>query len=449
MERNTKITNQPSLMELPLPDTTRIERQVLVNAAADPAGIPEYISAISEDMFTTPARQRCWNEIVKMYNNGEDINTATIYQKVGKETALAELMPIGYEPEYLGGVSHAMLLRDASTKRKAYQAAIKIIYKACDPALTETEMLSAIESVTEEVASGTLRPEETSLADIVNDIADELQQMKNQAKEGRPIRVPTGFPDLDNICNRGWAPGQLVILAARPSVGKTAVMLHFAKTAAACDFKVAIFTLEMTKNEIGSRVMISTDKVEAADFYDGSVEWEDFENAAADISKLPILVNDSETRISGLVSRIHALHNRGKCDIAFIDYLGLINTDNLGRIPLYQIIAENTKLLKALAKRLRIPIVLLCQLNRESAKTDRAPELYDLRDSGGIEQDADVVMMLEQKDGPEDDLETPPDVNLWIRKNRHGKKNLGLTLHPNRSYTNFTEIDFFKETKNR
>lgn len=443
MERN-KINN-PSLVELPLPDTTRIERQVLVNAAADPEDIPDYVSFITEEMFTTPDRKRCWREITKMYAAGEDINTATIYAKVGKETALAELMPEGYTPEYMGGANHALLLRDAATKRKAYQAALQIIYKSCDPALTETDILKEITALADQVESGTIRPEESGMMEIVNAIAEDIQQWKKQTEAGKRIRIPAGFPDLDNVCNKGWAPGQLIILAARPSVGKTALMVHFAKAAARENFKVAIFTLEMTKKEIGSRLLISTDKMESSDFYDGSVKWEDFERAAKEVTPLPILINDSETRPAGLVSRIHSLHNRGKCDIAFIDYLGLFRNENYGRTPLYQLIAENTSMLKATAKRLGIPIVLLCQLNRDSARSDRAPELYDLRDSGSIEQDADVVLMLDQKDDTIlPDLDYPLDINLWIRKNRNGKKDLALTLHPNRSYTNFTEIDFFK-----
>lgn len=137
--------------------------------------------------------------------------------------------------------------------------------------------------------------------------------------------------------------------------------------------------------------------------------------------------------------RIILLHEQGKCGIAFIDYLGLIAGKN--RENLAQDLAYKTASFKQLAKDLRIPIVLLCQLNRESARENRAPQLYDLRDSGGIEQDADEVLMLQDTStlGMDGNLDTS--LVMWVRKNRNGKKGLGIRLKPNSSYTSFDEVE--------
>ena len=129
------------------------------------------------------------------------------------------------------------------------------------------------------------------------------------------------------------------------------------------------------------------------------------------------------------------LNKQGQCDVAYIDYLGLIRQAQAdSRAPLYQQIAEITGTLKATAKSLRIPIVLLCQLNRDAAKQDKRPQLYNLRDSGSIEQDADVVLMLNQTPGPKG-----LDLEVWVRKNRQGEKDFGVLMRPNDNYTDFKE----------
>ena len=430
-----------SLMELPLPDNTRIERQVLTNAVFDPNDLPEYIGIITPEMFSDEKRRKIWNIILKKYNAGEQVVITTIHNQLTKEE-LYEVTAPGMQAESFAGREHALQLRDAAARRRAYEAAIRTIYKACDPMVTEDEILAEVTAAVTEVESGTLRPTESELAEVINAVAEDLQEWKNNAAAGKRNRIPTGFVNLDNIMNQGWRGGQLIILAARPSIGKTAVMLHFAKTAATFGFPSSIFTLEMTKKEIVSRFLFSTGEVTPSEFYDGSVEWTDFESAAGKITNLPILINDTANRMSELLARMTALHNRGKCDIAFIDYLGLIRSEANGRTPLYQVIAENTATLKATAKKLNIPIVLLCQLNREAAKDDREPQLYDLRDSGGIEQDADVVLMLQPTDHADPGL--PPDINLWVRKNRNGDKNLAVVLGPDKSYTQFTEKDLIR-----
>lgn len=420
-----------------MPDTTVIERQVLTNAAWEADELTDYIGIVTPEMFTTDARRKIWSSILQMYNAGEPINPSTLRPRLTKEE-LHEITAEGIRAESFSALTHALQLRDASTKRRAYQAALAIIYKSCDPSVTETEILAEITAAAESVESETLRPEESGMADIINEVAADLQQWKDNAATGRRNRISTGFRDLDNITNQGWGEGQLIVLAARPSVGKTAVMLHFAKAAAENGYNAGIFTLEMTKKELVSRLLFSTGRITPDTFYEGSVTWEDFESAAGCIAGLPIVVNSTANRLSEIISRMTALHNRGKCDIALIDYLGLMKNESNGRIPLTQIIAENTSTLKATAKKLGIPIILLAQLNREAAK-DGAPQLYHLRDSGGIEQDADVVLMLEQTDLSNGDPLQPCDLKMWVRKNRHGKKEIAITLEPDRSYTIFTE----------
>ena len=433
--------NAISLNELPLPDTTSIERQVLTNAVFEPYELTDYIGIITPEMFSDDKRRKIWDIIVKRFNAGEQVAITSIHTILTK-AELYEVTAEGIRAESFAGREQALLLRDAAARRRAYEAAMRTLYMSCDPMATEDEIIAEIAAAAQSVESGSLRPNESGLPEVINAVAEDLQEWKQNAATGKRTRIPTGFYNLDNLMNQGWKGGQLIILAARPSIGKTAVMLHFAKTAATYGFNAGIFTLEMTKKEIVSRLLFSTGRISPSAFYDGSVQWEDFEGAAGQISNLPIVINDTANRMAELLSRMTALHNRGKCDIAFIDYLGLIRNESNGRTPLYQVIAENTATLKSTAKKLDIPIVLLCQLNRDAAQDGQEPQLYHLRDSGGIEQDADVVMMLQPTDHADPDL--PPDINLWIRKNRNGDKNLAIVLGPDKSYTQFNEKDLIR-----
>ena len=169
--------------------------------------------------------------------------------------------------------------------------------------------------------------------------------------------------------------------------------------------------------------------------FDSVEDWTVFESVLRELDYLPIVVNDSARDIRDIIARITVLNKQGKCGVAFIDYLGLIAQAQAdSRTPLYQQIAQVTGALKATAKNLRIPIVLLCQLNREAAKTNRTPQLYNLRDSGAIEQDADVVLMLDQTEGPR-----LPDLEVWVRKNRQGEKDFGILMRPSDNYMDFKE----------
>jgi replicative DNA helicase len=166
----------------------------------------------------------------------------------------------------------------------------------------------------------------------------------------------------------------------------------------------------------------------------GEIEWTDFELASGEFASKPIYMNDVASTTDEIISRITLNSQMGKCDIAFIDYLGLIRMG--GNAPLYQAIAETTKRLKQTAKACGIPIVLLCQLNRTSASESRPPMMHDLRDSGSIEQDADIVLMLERNTDDDEGKE----VLMWVRKNRQGKAgDIKVEIVGNDTFTSFSD----------
>ena len=375
------------ILDIPFPETAALERQVIADVIQSPDMMGDVLPLIHKDFFTNTERCGIWELLTDHYNKG----------------------------------------------RRAYCASLDFLQNAVNPKTTEEDILSSIEGFSRAVEGETPLLSEVKLAQGIKEVKEEAQRIEALKEQGKTIRISTGFNFLDQYLNKGFKPGQLIVLAARPSVGKTAVMLQMAKTAALSDNPVLLFSLEMTCHELCERLLFSTGKVSPYKMADGEVEWQTFMEAENELSPLPIYINDFSRSLDEIVSRMTRAVKQGRCKIAFIDYLGLIqDTLNPGYNKLYQIIAKITGDLKAVAKRLGIPIVLLCQLNRDQAREKRAPELFDLRDSGSIEQDADVVIMLEPRyeEGR---------IFAWLRKNRNGKRDLAFVLVPNKTYSAFEE----------
>jgi replicative DNA helicase len=270
------------------------------------------------------------------------------------------------------------------------------------------------------------------ISEVLNELGAEVEERQRLKAEGKALRVPTGIYSLDYLTYGGFNAGNLIILAARPSVGKTAVMLQMAMAAAKAGKSVNLYNLEMTNTELAQRMLFATGRLTPLQMARGEVEWKEFELASGEYASRPLYLNDSVSTAEEIISRISLNAQRGKCDIAFIDYLGLIQMSS--RLQLKEAIAEVTKRLKNVAKEYRIPIVLLCQLNRASASENRPPMMHDLRDSGAIEQDADIILMLERS------AENEGEINMWVRKNRQGKAgDVKVELKANETFTAFAD----------
>ena len=332
-------------------------------------------------------------------------------------------------------LQHFSELRDVHLRKRSYLEALEMVMLSSRGTTTSQDIINKAGSLAE-----TLRKEAEigkgmqHISDAFNELGEKIEENIRMRKEGKIIRVPTGFSVLDYLTYGGFNAGNLVILAARPSVGKTAVMLQMAKAAAMSGKAVNLFNLEMTNTELAQRFLFSTELITPVQMAKGEIEWNAFESASAQFASKPIYLNDSASTADEIIARITLNAQADKCDIAFIDYLGLIGMGT--KAPLYQAIAETTKRLKQTAKACKIPIVLLCQLNRASASENRSPMLYDLRDSGSIEQDADIVLMLERASSSEDGR----DVSMWIRKNRQGKAgDYKVDIEGNETFTAFKD----------
>lgn len=427
-----------TLADFPMPDSTAIEKQVLGDIIFTPSLIGDIISLVNGSMFTSPIRKDMWNCITQMFQLGKKIDFVTIGTSFGKK-AIEEIdksyLTLGSSSASI--IDHALTLRDAYAKRKAYLSALSLLESACNNTSTEISLVGETSAILDTMKEGA-KDDDSLLSDIVKEIADDIESREKLSEEGKRWRIPTGFPTLDSLTFNGWDAGQLIILAARPSVGKTSVMLHMAKAAASSGFPAMICSLEMTNKELGRKLLYSTDIVSPYEVMSGKINWLNFEDAAKRITSLPITLNDSAKTLSQLSAKITLAAKKG-VKIAFIDYLSLISDGDESQMTIYQLVTKITKNLKVTAKRAGIPVVLLCQLNRDMSKEGRAPQLFDLKDSGSIEQDADVVLMLEAPKSSIVEYNTTPEINMWVRKNRQFRKEVCIILQPNSSYSSFYE----------
>lgn len=280
----------------------------------------------------------------------------------------------------------------------------------------------------------------TGLTHIKDTLKEVIEILDERSKtKGFVTGVPTGFADLDRIL-LGMQKKDLILLAARPSVGKTALAVNIALNAALKDYKVAIFSLEMSKSQLAQRMLSSLSLVNSKQFMSGDItEWEDIFEASSIIAGKSIYMDDTAgISITELRSKCRRLKADSGLDFIMIDYLQLMTSEgrNENRQQEISTISRN---LKALAKELDVPILALSQLSRDSEKNKRKPKLSDLRESGAIEQDADVVILLHREDYQNEEAEIQNQIELIIAKHRNGEIG-SIRLNFIKEYSRFMDL---------
>ena len=432
-------SNRTDTYGIAIPDSRKAEIQILADLISNPGYISMARDRIEKDMFSSESNSAAWSLLLDMDMKRETIDLTTVGTKIDK-SIVRDII----KPEYNFGlctemtiIAHCTALAQASYRRKVYLGALSLMQESQKPETRLDGLMLNVESFVTGLSGNIPREKATkSISEVLCSLEDNLETVQNARQSGRRVRVPTGIPSLDYLTYSGFAPGNLVILAARPSVGKTALMLHMAKSAAAAGFPATIYSLEMANEELAQRLLFSTGMLTPKGLATGDFDWADVESACRIYSGIPLYFNDKSRTLDDIVSDIISGHSAGKCSIGFIDYVGLIRNPE-SKLSLNQVISGITSRLKQVAMECRIPIVLLCQMNRDIEKENRPPQLRDLRDSGSIEQDADIVLMLERESRTLDGQ----DINVWVRKNRQGQAgDVVFGLRSNRTFSDFNEI---------
>ena len=362
---------------------------------------------LSPEMFYETKFGEIYSALLSMYHSGKAIDLVTVRAELASRGKL-EAVGGAYELVRLAGrvassahlEYHALILRQMYIRREMIAGLHTLLASAADESVDLSDALADLHRLAGHLESGAVS--DNCLRDMERLMQDTLEQMDKRVENNRNgiTGIPTGLRELDRL-TAGWQQGDLNIIAARPSVGKTAFALHLALAAGRAGQHVLVNSLEMQGERLGDRWLCAqAANVDAGHLKTGQLdagERQQALEAARLLSALPVYVDDNpkmsmdHIRSSALLQK-----SKGRCDLLIIDYLQLCEMKsgqkNRNR---EQEVAEASRKAKLIAKELDIPVILLCQLNREcEMRADKRPALSDLRESGAIEQDADVVMLL-------------------------------------------------------
>jgi replicative DNA helicase len=400
-----KMTGELTTGKLP-PSAVEMEKAVLGAMIIDAKCVETAISLLDTDMFYSPENGLVFRAALELYSENKSIDMLTIAQRLKANGALEQVGGAHYVSQLCGTVGsgahveyHCKIVLQKYLMRRLIEAGDRIQKTGFDEALDAADAIEQSEKAITEISDIVAgRRSVKNFTEIVDASLNEAYRRATAAREGKKLGVTTGLHDLDAKVF-GWKRSNLIILAGRPGQGKTAVMLHFAKAAARAGVPVAVFSLEMSAASLADRLLLSFCDVPAHKFRDGYISRDEFyglDSAGEQLKQLPITIDDNPTvSMSQIRAKARALARTGKCGMVFIDYLQLIKMDLSYGKKVNDAVAEISREAKILAKEINVPVMLLSQLNREvERRSDKRPQLADLRDSGAIEQDADIVMFV-------------------------------------------------------
>jgi replicative DNA helicase len=419
-------------LERPLPHNLEAERSILGAILLDNHALDAAVEKLrAEDFFLTQHRH-IFERMIQLGEKQQAIDTVTLMEDLSRSGMLESAGGVAYLSQLADGLPrvtnvqhYARIVKEKAVLRSLIFSASAIQEQALAAGDEADIILDRAESAIFQLAEDRVRAGLVGIKDLVKDGYERLEKIFS---EGRRITgLPTGYAGLDNE-TAGLQPSELVILAARPSMGKTALALNIAQNVALRQREpVAIFSLEMSKESLLLRLLASEARVDAHKFRTGHMnreDWAKVTTALAGLGDAPIWIDDSA---SSTVLEMGAKARRLKRDrglsLMIVDYLQLVVPTGTGRNTNRQEeVSSMSRALKGLAKELKIPVIVLSQLTRAPEREERKPQLADLRESGAIEQDADVVLFINRPNFYKTDLpeEDRAKAELIIAKQRNG-----------------------------
>ncbi|MDA1208503.1 MAG: replicative DNA helicase [bacterium] len=422
-----------SSVTLTQPHSTDAEKTVLGALLMDPDAIIKVSDFLTVDDFYDPTYRMIYKAIFDLYQDHEVVDFVTVSNKLSSNDKF----------DTLGGSSFlANLASDVPTSSHVYQYGQIVKTKAILRRIIEAgerikglgfeedraiaELLDDAEKTVFQISNTFLKDKFVHIREILEMRYERFAEMHESDDDEAVKGVPTGFNALDQKLS-GFQPSDLIIIAARPSMGKTALALNIAQNAAIRFGKsVGVFSLEMSKEQLVDRMFASMLGVDSWKLQRGKLDDSDFQNMGPimdELSKSNIFIDDSvASSLPELRAKARRLQMEHGLDMIIVDYMQLMSTGNASYAGnRVQEISEISRSLKQLGRELHIPIVALSQLSRAvESRPGNIPQLSDLRESGSIEQDADVVMMMYREDYYEEDSDRPGLTDIYIRKHRNG-----------------------------
>lgn len=442
------------------PNARDIEGAVLGALMIEKSAISLVEDILSPDDFYETINGIIYKAIVSLKGQKKPVDMLTVSEELKR---MGELDNIG-GPFYISQLTskvassahieyHARIIKDKSKSRKVISLCSTTASRAYDDLEDISDVMEDHEKGFTEITTDLSGLQSISMWEALSAARDKAGETETLRKEGKRIAIPTGLNQLDSNLSGGWRAPDLIIVGGRPSMGKTQHALSFAKAAAMHGKHVLFASIEMTPVQLAERYILENDRISSYNLRTGQMthdEWDALDRTTGTLRNLPIHIAGShEIRyLSNIKSEARRLKRKGELDLLIIDYLGLIKTNM--RFERRQLeIAHITGELKNLAKELNIPIILLSQLNRpQKGVAVKPPQLEDLRESGDIEQDADIVLFIHKPDYYDPDAVDTSGRSwkdrgfLIIGKYREGARNENVIFHHDRQYKKISDLPF-------
>ncbi|MBA2574945.1 MAG: replicative DNA helicase, partial [Nocardioidaceae bacterium] len=430
------------------PQDEQAEQSVIGAMLLSKDAIADVVETLRGADFYRPAHELLFEAVLDLYSRGEPADAITVSAELTKAGDLARVGGAPYLHTLVAGVPvaanagyYASIVREKAILRRLVDAGTKIVQIGyagegdVDDVVDRAQ--AEVYSVTDKRTSEDYAP----LADLMEMTVDELEAIAN--RDGAMAGVPTGFAELDDLTN-GLHGGQMVIVAARPAVGKSTLGLDLARSAAIKhQLPSVIFSLEMSRTEITMRLLSAEGRIPLHHMRNGKMsddEWTKLARKTGEISSAPLFIDDSPNlTMMEIRAKARRLKQRHDLRLIVIDYLQLMTSGK--KVESRQLeVSEFSRQIKLLAKELDVPVVAICQLNRGSEqRTSKRPLLSDLRESGSLEQDADMVILLHREDMYEKESPRAGEADIIVAKHRNGPT-ADLVLSFQGHYSRFTDM---------
>ena len=450
---------ESSEIQQALPHDGFAERAILGAMLIDNKYVNEVFSELNSDDFYRDSHKIIAASIDKLVNSGNSADIVTVAGLLEKNKELKFVGGYQYLSSLLDGIpenisveEYVRTVKDRSSLRKLIMASMQVIKTGAEPRSDTKDILTRLQEDIIKIADIEIQKGFSPASDIV---PETMEKIENIQKHGESGGVKSDFYELDNMTG-GFQKGDFIVIAARPSMGKTALALNIAANIAIKGAKaVGFFSIEMSKHQIMMRLLSSRSGIDMSALMTGrkhltQKEWRDLELAAGELGNAKIYIDDSASlSIIEMKTRARRLWREKGLDVIFIDYLQLMKVTgeqlrrNDSRAQEVAIISAS---LKELAKELQVPVIALAQLNRSpeqrgSKKEGTKYQLSDLKESGAIEQDADVVMFLHRDDQMDKETERKGEADLIVAKQRNGPTGK-IVLAFQDKYTKFINMEF-------
>ena len=411
------------------PNDVAAEQSVLGAMLLSKDAVADVVEVLREGDFYRPAHQVIYSTILDLYGRGEPADAVTVAAdltrtgdigRVGGAPylhTLVSMVPTAANAGYYGRI-----VREQAILRRLVEAGTRIVTMGYTGTGDVDQMVDRAQAEVYDVTDRRTSEDYAPLSDLMGDALNEIEAISNRG--GEMVGVPTGFTELDKLTN-GLHPGQLIIVAARPAIGKSTLGVDIARAASIKHgLASVIFSLEMSRNEIVMRLLSAEAQVPLHHMRAGTMsdaDWTKLANKMGVVSEAPLFIDDSPNMtLMEIRAKCRRLKQRHELRLVVVDYLQLMTSGKRVESR-QQEVSEFSRSLKLLAKELAVPVIAISQLNRgPEQRVDKKPMLSDLRESGSLEQDADMVVLLHREDAYEKESARAGEADFIVAKHRNG-----------------------------